>query len=93
MLTDATKQALIAGGAWQSELDAMEKCVRTSSVFCYAEPHANRFYGVANAGTTAELVLLLTNMLDGLRGWKGDTAKSTKAEVRRWIKRNARRLP
>lgn len=84
---DDTKQKLREFGAYESEIKAIEELVATSSVFCFSKPHADRFSTIVEQGTANEIVECLRAILDGLRGWVGDTAKYNKYEARRWIKR------
>jgi hypothetical protein len=85
MLTFQETVRLESFGARPGEIRSIERVLDVSAVFCYAQPHANRFSDCIES--KAETVKCMKDVLDGLRGWQGDTAKQHKAEVRRWIRR------
>jgi hypothetical protein len=71
-------------GAGRAEIQAIERVLSTSEVFCFAKPHADRFEACVEK---AQAVECLKSVLEGLTGWKGDSAKEVKRHVRNWIRR------
>ncbi|SAL10435.1 hypothetical protein AWB73_00111 [Caballeronia turbans] len=91
MLTKEEVELLVArlesfgAGVW--EIRSIRQALATAEVFCYAKPHADVF---PLCVTKEEAVGCMKSVLEGLRGWQGDTAKECKKEVRNWIRRASR---